>query len=115
MTLGDGDHRVSLDVTMSCANGMLTGRRLWDILGEGEVWHIADFAADFFKKHHRPLRIAVDEPGWRFKNLNAHEVQKIKEGEAAVNVNIARLERPSNLFERQIRSKRSYSRESIVF
>lgn len=65
----------------------------WDVVGEGEVWHIADYAADFFKKHHRPLRIAIDEACWRFRNLNAHEVEKIKEGEAAANP-IEKVSRP---------------------
>jgi len=55
------------------------------VIGEGEVWHIADFAADWFKKHNRPLRIAVDEACWRFNNLNAQQVQQIKEGESAAN------------------------------
>ena len=58
---------------------------LWDVIGEGEVWHIADFAADWFKKYNRPLRIAVDEACWRFNNLNAQQVQLIKEGESAAN------------------------------
>lgn len=59
--------------------------RLWEVLGEGEIWHIADYAAEFFNKHHRPLRIAVDEAGWRFKNLNAHQVEAIRESESAAN------------------------------
>lgn len=56
---------------------------LWEILGDGEVWHIAEYAADFFKKHNRPLRIAVDEACWRFRNLNPYQVEKIQEREAA--------------------------------
>lgn len=47
--------------------------------------HIADFAADHFKQHHRPLRVAVDEACWRFTNLTPEQVEKIRQGEPAAN------------------------------
>lgn len=37
------------------------------------------------QKHNRPLRIAVDEAGWRFRNLNAYQVERIRESENAAN------------------------------
>ncbi|KAK4631789.1 hypothetical protein CLAFUW4_03073 [Fulvia fulva] len=52
---------------------------LWTVLGQGEVHHIADFAADHFKRHKRPLRIAVDEACWRFTNLSDEQVRRIRE------------------------------------
>lgn len=58
---------------------------LWDVLGEGEVRHIADYASDHFKQHGRPLRIAVDEATWRFTNLTEEQVKRIREGEPAAN------------------------------
>ncbi|KAI6801262.1 hypothetical protein KC360_g1520 [Hortaea werneckii] len=50
---------------------------LWDVIGEGEIVHIADYAAQHFRKHGRPLRIAVDEACWRFTNLTPEQVEKI--------------------------------------
>ena len=58
---------------------------LWEVLGDGEVIHIADYAARHFKQHKRPLRIAVDEACWRFTNLTEEQVQKIRDGEPAAN------------------------------
>ncbi|KJY01589.1 hypothetical protein TI39_contig285g00026 [Zymoseptoria brevis] len=58
---------------------------LWDVLGEGEIWHIADYAAAHFKEHKRPLRIAVDEATWRFTNLTPEQTERIREGEPAAN------------------------------
>lgn len=58
---------------------------LWDVLGDGEIWSIADYAARFFEQHKRPLRIAVDEAGWRFNNLTPDQVEKIRQGEPAAN------------------------------
>ena len=63
----------------------LTSNSLWDVLGEGEVRHIADFAAEHFKKHGKPLRVAVDEACWRYTNLTPEEVEKIRQGEPAAN------------------------------
>lgn len=51
----------------------------------GEVVHIAEYAARFFEKHKRPLRIAVDEACWRFTNLTPEQVEKIREGEPVAN------------------------------
>lgn len=65
-------------------NHVLTVTRLWDVLGNGDVWSIADYAAHFYKTYQRPLRIAVDEAGWRF-TLTPQQVEKIKEGEPAAN------------------------------
>ena len=47
--------------------------------------HIADYAAQHFRKHGRPLRIAVDEACWRFTNLTPEQVEKIRDGEPAAN------------------------------
>lgn len=58
---------------------------LWDVLGEGEVRHIADYATEHFKKTGQPLRIAVDEATWRFTNLTEEQVKKIRDGEPAAN------------------------------
>ncbi|KAI6819332.1 hypothetical protein KC340_g13799 [Hortaea werneckii] len=58
---------------------------LWDVIGEGEIVHIADYAAQHFRKHGRPLRIAVDEACWRFTNLTPEQVGKIRDGEPAAN------------------------------
>ncbi|RMY89527.1 hypothetical protein D0861_04167 [Hortaea werneckii] len=58
---------------------------LWDVIGEGEIVHIADYAAQHFRKHGRPLRIAVDEACWRFTNLTPEQVEKIRDGEPAAN------------------------------
>ncbi|EME47462.1 hypothetical protein DOTSEDRAFT_166539 [Dothistroma septosporum NZE10] len=59
--------------------------RLWDVLGDGEIRNIADFAAEHFRTHRRPLRIAVDEACWRFTNLTPEQVEKIREGVPAAN------------------------------
>jgi Holliday junction resolvase YEN1 len=58
---------------------------LWDVIGHGDIHHLADYAADFFIQHGRPLRIAVDEATWRFTNLTEQQVSKIREGEPAAN------------------------------
>ncbi|KAF7195434.1 DNA repair protein RAD2, partial [Pseudocercospora fuligena] len=58
---------------------------LWDVLGEGEVCDIADYAAAHFREHKRPLRIAVDEACWRFRNLSPEDVESIRKGEPAAN------------------------------
>nr|OQO18136.1 hypothetical protein B0A51_15208 [Rachicladosporium sp. CCFEE 5018] len=58
---------------------------LWDVIGDGEVTTIADFATRHFEKEGRPLRIAVDEAGWRFNNLTDAQVVQIREKEAAAN------------------------------
>ncbi|KAK8246597.1 hypothetical protein HDK90DRAFT_15316 [Phyllosticta capitalensis] len=50
---------------------------IWDIIGEGEVTEIAQLASNHFRRTGRPLRIAVDEAGWRFHNLNEHQVKEI--------------------------------------
>ena len=55
---------------------------LWHKLGPaGTVENIADYAAKHFKEHCRPLRIAVDEPGWRYKNVNQRRTKEIRAGE----------------------------------
>lgn len=58
---------------------------LWDVIGRGEVVSIAEYASDHFKKHGRPLRVAVDEPGWRFNNLTPQQVALIRQKEPAAN------------------------------
>jgi hypothetical protein len=47
--------------------------RLWNVIGLGEVTSIADIAADDYQRNSRPLRIAADEAGWRFNNLNGQQ------------------------------------------
>ena len=58
---------------------------LWDVIGRGEVVSIAKYATDHFNKHGRPLRVAVDEPGWRFNNLTPMQVEMIRQNEPAAN------------------------------
>ncbi|RMY72522.1 hypothetical protein D0862_14442 [Hortaea werneckii] len=58
---------------------------LWDVIGEGEIVHLADYAARHFREHGRPLRIAVDEACWRFTNLTPEQVERIRDGEPAAN------------------------------
>jgi Holliday junction resolvase YEN1 len=58
---------------------------LWDVIGRGEVVSIAKYATDHFNKHGRPLRVAVDEPGWRFNNLTPQQVEIIRKKEPAAN------------------------------
>ncbi|RMX85574.1 hypothetical protein D0867_15862 [Hortaea werneckii] len=70
---------------ISSADQHLFARSLWDVIGEGEIVHIADYAARHFQKHKRPLRIAVDEACWRFTNLTPEQVEKIRDGEPAAN------------------------------
>ncbi|THZ09921.1 hypothetical protein D6C95_00927 [Aureobasidium pullulans] len=52
---------------------------LWDILGEGEVKSLAQLSTEHYKKHNRPLRVAIDEAGWRFHNLNDAKVAAIRQ------------------------------------
>jgi Holliday junction resolvase YEN1 len=40
---------------------LLMEYRLYEIIGDGEVWSLAEYAARHFEQHKRPLRIAVDE------------------------------------------------------
>lgn len=58
---------------------------LWDVIGRGEIVSIAKYATDFFNQHDRPLRVAVDEPGWRFNNLTPQQVEMIRKKEPAAN------------------------------
>jgi Holliday junction resolvase YEN1 len=56
---------------------------LWNLFDQSptpvaEVRSLADLSAEFFQKHGRPMRIAVDEAGWRFKNLNEKQVEFIR-------------------------------------
>ncbi|KAF2809026.1 PIN domain-like protein, partial [Mytilinidion resinicola] len=39
----------------------------------------AQLATKHFQRTRRPLRIAVDEAGWRFNNINEHQVKAIRE------------------------------------
>jgi Holliday junction resolvase YEN1 len=52
---------------------------LWDILGEGEVKSLAQLSTDHWKIHKRPLRVAIDEAGWRFHNLSDAQVAAIRQ------------------------------------
>lgn len=47
---------------------------------------LADYATEHFKRHNgRPLRIAVDEAGWRFSNVTDFQVEEIRKKEPAAN------------------------------
>ncbi|KAG9528190.1 hypothetical protein KCU93_g4579, partial [Aureobasidium melanogenum] len=52
---------------------------LWDILGEAEIKSLAQLSTDHFQKHKRPLRVAIDEAGWRFHNLSDAQVHAIRQ------------------------------------
>ena len=52
---------------------------LWDILGEGEVKSLAQLSTDHWNQHTRPLRVAIDEAGWRFHNLSDAQVAAIRQ------------------------------------
>ncbi|KAF2436066.1 hypothetical protein EJ08DRAFT_603010 [Tothia fuscella] len=58
---------------------------IWEVLGEGELKSLAELSAEYFQKNGRPLRIAVDEVNWRFKNINQHGIKAIQEKVAAAN------------------------------
>ena len=58
---------------------------LWEVIGDGEIVPIAEYAAKHFERYNRPLRIAVDEAGWRFSNLTDAVVAQIREKEPAAN------------------------------
>lgn len=58
---------------------------LWDVIGKGELVSLAKYATDHFNRHGRPLRVAVDEPGWRFNNLTPQQVEFIRSKEPAAN------------------------------
>jgi holliday junction resolvase YEN1 len=51
---------------------------LWSIIGDGTVTSLAALSSQFLKTHGRPIRIAVDEVAWRFKNLNHYQVAAIQ-------------------------------------
>ena len=58
---------------------------LWEIIGRGDLVSLAQYATDHYKQHGRPLRVAVDEPGWRFNNLTPAQVAFIRSKEPAAN------------------------------
>lgn len=74
-----GHHRVSFPAGFACCLHLLTVHSLWDILGDGEITSIAQLASDHFQRTSRPLRVAVDQAGWRFSNLNSHQVRAIRD------------------------------------
>lgn len=56
---------------------------LWELFKSttppvGEVKSLAELSTSHFEKHGRPLRIAVDEAGWRFRNLTDAQVAFIR-------------------------------------
>ena len=57
---------------------------LWYILDDGEISAFADLSTEHFQKHGRPLRVAVDEAGWRFNNLTPAQVAFIQQNELFV-------------------------------
>jgi Holliday junction resolvase YEN1 len=59
---------------------ILSKSRLWKIIqDQDQSIPIAQLAADHYRAHGRPLRIAVDEADWRFHNLTAPQVYAIRE------------------------------------
>lgn len=58
---------------------------LWDVLGDGKITPLAEYAASHFLRQKRPLRVAVDEAGWRFNNLTDAQVAAIRAREPAAN------------------------------
>ncbi|KAK5163218.1 uncharacterized protein LTR77_010804 [Saxophila tyrrhenica] len=56
-----------------------------DILGDGEVNSIAELSTEHFKRTGRPLRVAIDEAGWRFHNLTDAQVAAIRAKEPRAN------------------------------
>ncbi|KAK3053439.1 hypothetical protein LTR09_005608 [Extremus antarcticus] len=58
---------------------------LWDILGDGEVKSIAELSTEHLKRTGRPLRVAIDEAGWRFNNLTDQQVAAIRAKEPRAN------------------------------
>jgi len=59
-------------------NSMLITCRLWNILGDGEIVSIAQYVTKHFERTGRPLRVAIDEAGWRFNNLTDAQVAFIR-------------------------------------
>lgn len=53
--------------------------KAWSLIGEGETVALAQLAADFLEKKKRPMRIAIEEAGWRFNNLSKYEIKDIME------------------------------------
>jgi hypothetical protein len=43
-----------------------------------DIKNIAEFAAEYYENQKRPLRIAVDAPYWRYKNVQPEEAEEIK-------------------------------------
>ena len=52
---------------------------IWETIGDGEVVSIAELAANHFQKHGKPLRIAVDEASWRYKNVTHEQTLGIRQ------------------------------------
>lgn len=52
----------------------------WELIKqEDRSVPIAQLAEEHFRKHGRPLRIAVDEADWRFNNLTSQQVYMIRD------------------------------------
>ncbi|KAF2091399.1 PIN domain-like protein, partial [Saccharata proteae CBS 121410] len=57
----------------------------FEILGDGEIVSLAELSDEYYRRHGRPLRVAVDEAGWRFSNLTDQQVAIIRKKEPAAN------------------------------
>jgi hypothetical protein len=57
------------------------------LIGDGDLVQLAQLSANCWEKEKRPFRIAVDEAGWRFNNLNDFQVAQIRA--RRLNLNIA--------------------------
>ncbi|KAK1991714.1 PIN domain-like protein [Colletotrichum falcatum] len=54
---------------------------LWDVVKEaGKEMSLAQWAAKHLEEHGRPLRIAIDEAHWRFKNVSYAKEAEIQKG-----------------------------------
>ncbi|KAM0712437.1 hypothetical protein Q7P37_011533 [Cladosporium fusiforme] len=58
---------------------------LFDVIGKGELVPTAKLASDHYEKHGRPLRVAIDEAGWRFNNISPAQLEIIRKNEPAAN------------------------------
>jgi holliday junction resolvase YEN1 len=53
------------------------------MVGDEAIIPLAQLATEFYEKHGRPFRIAVDEAGWRFNNLTEQQAAQIQAIEPA--------------------------------
>lgn len=54
--------------------------RLWKVVNPSRITTVAELSAEHLQREGRPLRIAVDEASWWYRNLTNDKVLKIREG-----------------------------------